>query len=90
MKLSLAAAAIAGLLMSGMAAPTFAQSGGSGSCQTLAETNPAAYQQLCVAPREFPEFGDQVLGDGDAEVGCVAYLPPKAKWGDRVLVAEYC
>ena len=73
-----------------LAAPAtaFAQSPAGGSCETLAASNPAAYAQLCTGPREFPEFGDQVLGDGDTpEVDCSFYLPRNAPWGERVLVA---
>ncbi|SFZ82741.1 hypothetical protein SAMN02983003_1250 [Devosia enhydra] len=90
MKVSFAAAAIAGLVLSSISAPAFSQSGGSGSCQTLSETNPAAYQQLCVVPREYPDFGDQIQGDGDAPSPCIGFLPKNAQWGDRVQVAAPC
>lgn len=94
MKLPFTLAAATGLLLSAFAAPVFAQSSGSGSCETHSATNPAAFAQLCAGPREFPEWADPVMGEGDGgEAGdpcSVGYLPADARWGERVLVATLC
>jgi hypothetical protein len=84
----LSMAAAGGLLLASAGLPATAQTQSPTSCSSLQASNPAAYEQLCGgSAREFPEYTEPVLGDGDTEQVYVCGMLVTLQPGQRVRLA---